>query len=143
MSVQQSFNQADFDPASIVKLYVDAIENWKKNYEIITRTMAESAGPAANESQGKEAPLAELQSLGSQLFRKIVETEVELCRFSEKRWSQYLKLPEAIESCKSPTELAQLQTDFCSRFTTDYSNEGSKLFGSFNELMSHSGAGNR
>ncbi|MGA7329071.1 MAG: hypothetical protein WBX25_32430 [Rhodomicrobium sp.] len=74
----------------------------------------------------------------AQLFQKVVEAEMELCRFYEKRWSQYLKLPQAMATCKSPMELAELQNSFCSKFTADYVDEGSKLFDSFKDVLAHS-----
>jgi hypothetical protein len=137
MAVQQSFSQSDFDPGSIVKLYADAFESWKKNYESFTKAMPERSSFSPSHELMDEKPAAELQNLGSQLFRKAVETEMELCRFYEKRWSQYLKLAEAVANCKSPVELVQLQNNFCTQCAADYANEGSKLFGSFNQWASH------
>ncbi len=132
---QQTLGQPNLDPASILKLYQDAMEAWKKNYESFTKGMADvsptTTASGVRESLGHGFP--------AQLFQKVVETEMELCRFYEKRLSDYLKLPQAIASCKSPMELAELERNFCSEFTRDYTNEGSKLSGSFTKLMSHSG----
>lgn len=141
MSAQQSLNQSDFDPAPIVKLYVDAVESWKNNYDRLARTMMEAATPAPSANQASGVPMEPLQSIGPRLFRKMVETEMELCRFYETRWSQYLKLPEAILACKSPMEFAELQANFCSRLAADYTNEGAKLFGALSELVSHTVGG--
>ncbi|MGO9483266.1 MAG: hypothetical protein ACLPX9_01605 [Rhodomicrobium sp.] len=132
---QQNPVQPNLDPASILKLYQEAMEAWTKNYESFTKAMADVSRPIA--ASGVAESLG--QGFPAQFFQKVVETEMELCRFYEKRWSEYSKLPQAIASCKSPMELAELERNFCSAFTRDYTNEGSKLFSSFTELMSHSG----
>ncbi|MGA7329458.1 MAG: hypothetical protein WBX25_34510 [Rhodomicrobium sp.] len=134
---QQTVSPSDLDPASVMKLYLAAIETWEKNYESFTKAMAEASSSTA------APPIAEsAQDLPAQLFQKVIEAEMELCRFYEKRWSEYLKLPQAIASCKSAIDLAELENSFYSRFTTDYASEGSKLFRSFTELVSHSAVKN-
>jgi len=135
--VTQPLSQSDFDPSSMVKLYLGALESWKKNYENLVSSMAE-ASPLPAASSTEHSAAANGQDVAVQLFQKAVEAEMELCRFYEKRWSQYLKLPQAMANCKSPMELAELQNSFCSKFTADYVDEGSRLFDSFKEVLSHS-----
>src|SRR5579883_350215 len=127
MSIQPSLDQAGFGPAFIAKLYAEAVERWKENYEGLAKTMTEPSPALERKTAAEAMPYAELQSIGSRFFRNIVEAEIELCRFYEKRWSQYLELPDTIASCKSPADLAQVQTEFCSRLTADYAAEGSKF----------------
>ena len=84
--VTQPLSQSDFDPSSMVKLYLGALESWKKNYENLVSSMAE-ASPLPAASSTEHSAAANGQDVAVQLFQKVVEAEMELCRFYEKRWS--------------------------------------------------------
>jgi hypothetical protein len=131
------------DIAPLMKFYMDSFETWKKNYETLTRSMtnggAEQHGGALGNAMTQfEGPLQAWQKMAGEYFHRFVETQMELCRFYESRWSQYLKIQETLSSCRSPTEIGDQQASFFNRFLNDYTAESKKLMQSFADLTAKS-----
>jgi hypothetical protein len=84
-----------------------------------------------------DGALLQWQKSGEELFRRFVQSQIELWRFLGGRWEQYLKLLEQISQCRSLTELGELQSAFLSKFASDYLQEAGKLDGSVAEVARH------
>lgn len=140
-----------FDISPMLKMYMESLELWKKNYESVVgnATDQQSVGEA-NGRAGKpreiapsvdgaasahDAAMLNWQKPAGDLFKRFVHNQVELCHFFGNRWEQYLKLSEQLSQCRSMTELGTLQTSFLSQFANDYMNETQKLAQPIAELM--------
>ncbi len=137
-SETQAAQRFDFDIAPVLKLYLDSIEAWKKNYDKFAQSMPMQQMPAANDAFAStfDQAMANWQKTGEEVFKRFVEQQIELCRFFGKRWEQYLKLPEQFSNCKTPADAAQLQMAFLNQMATEYAKEGSRLTQPITELMS-------
>jgi len=147
-----------FDISPMLKMYMESLELWKKNYESIVakatdqqgvgeanghadkpREIAPSVGGGASThdaaSPAYDAAILNWQNSAGDLFKRFVHNQVELCHFFGNRWEQYLKLPEQLSQCRSMTEIGNLQTSFLSQFANDYMNETQKLAQPVAELM--------
>ena len=80
-----------------------------------------------------DAALLDWQKSGEEIFKRFVQSQMELCHFFGHRCEQYLKLPEQLSQCRSLTELGELQSAFLSKFASDYLLEAGKLGGSVGE----------
>ena len=110
----------------VLRMYSEALQQTKKNCEtagqlVQNMTAPDRAKPAVAEpSRGPENP-------GAQYFRRAVEGQMSLCRFFEQRWSNYMGVPDAIASCKSPFDVLPLQASFVKQLIDDYANEGARI----------------
>ena len=123
-----------FDIAPMWKMYMEPIEAWRKNYE----TFLKSTPFRADGMDGKKAEVESITSSndaamldwrksGEEIFKRVVQNQMELCHFFGHRWEQYLKLPEQLSQCRSLTELGELQSAFLTKFASDYMQETEKL----------------
>jgi hypothetical protein len=137
-----------FDISPMLKMYMESIELWKKNYENMMKSAKDMQGASgANEaahvthspagSSAYDAALLNWQKSGEELFKRFVQNQIELCHFFSGRWEQYLKLPEQLSQCRSLTELGNLQSSFLSQFANDYRHETEKLAHPVAELMTN------
>ncbi len=146
MATPQGTQPFDFDIAPVFKMYLESVEAWKKNYETLVKTTnrQKTSRPAeAVTSAAYDAAMVNWQKNGEELFKNLVEQQVELCHFFGRRWEQYLRLPDQLAKCHSASEFSHVQTDFLSQLASDYANESSKLMQPFNALMSSWGMGRR
>ncbi len=137
-SQTQTAQRFDFDIAPVLKMYLDSIETWKKNYEKFAQAMPalQSSGAHDPVSPTFDQAMANWQKAGEEVFKRFIEQQIELCRFFGKRWELYLKLPEQFSSCKTPADVAQMQMTFFNQMAAEYAQEGSRLAMPMNELMS-------
>jgi len=132
-----------FDISPMLKMYMESIELWKKNYEAFLKSAplgAEGiAGKAGSESAASayDAALLNWQQSGEELFNRLVQNQIELCHFFGNRWEQYLKLPHQLSQCHSLTELGTIQSSFLNQFASDYMHETEKLAQPVAELMTN------
>jgi hypothetical protein len=137
-----------FDISPMLKMYMESVELWKKNYENMTKSAKDMQGASgANEaaqvthspagSSAYDAALLNWHKSGEELFKRFVQNQIELCHFFSSRWEQYLKLPEQLSQCRSLTELGNLQISFLSQFANDYRHETEKLAHPVAELMTN------
>ncbi len=136
---QQSLTQPRFDTSSVMDMYLASVDAWKKNLD----AFAEASGSRAKQRSEMPPPAAvmektsaQLQKSGEDLFRRVIEEQMELCRFFGKRWEQYLSLPADISRCHSAADIAQLQLSFLTRMAADYGIEGRHFAQTFQELVS-------
>ncbi|KAI94439.1 hypothetical protein T281_10960 [Rhodomicrobium udaipurense JA643] len=164
--MQQSPQPSTFDLSPVLKAYVDSIDIWKKNYENIAKSAREIQGftvegfggngaasasalsaAAKTEIDAEKAAydnaVAQWQKSGDDLFKRLVQNQVELCRFFGSRWEQYLSLPDQVAQCRTVAEFGNLQQSFLTRFASDYMQEGEKLAQPFAEYMASLGNNNR
>ena len=103
-----------FDISPMLKMYMESIELWKKNYE----NFLKSAPLGADGIDGKKAEVESItspndaallnwQKSGEEVFKRFVQNQMELCHFFGHRCEQYLKLPEQLSQCRSLTELGE------------------------------------
>jgi hypothetical protein len=137
-----------FDISPMLKMYMESIELWKKNYENMMKSAKDIQGThGANEAaqvthspagaSAYDAALLNWQKSGEEFFKRFVQNQIELCHFFSSRWEQYLKLPEQLSQCRSLTELGNLQSSFLSQFANDYRRETEKLAHPVAELMAN------
>ncbi len=145
-----------FDISPVLKMYMESIELWKKNYENFMQNAKDMQGVFGTDGHGEktaqatlapggsasayDAALLNWQKSGEELFKRFVQNQLELCHFFSSRWEQYLKLPEQLSQCRSMTELGNLQSSFLSQFASDYMHETEKLAQPMAELMKGLGA---
>ena len=143
MTAQYSAQSFDFNIAPVVKMYLDSMEAWKKNYEAITGNVktAQASYPAEGTKALQDSVLAFWQKSGAEVVKRFVEQQIELCRFFAGRWEQYLKLTEQLAHCNTPADMGQVQTEFLSQFANDYMRETSKLSVPAGDLASRWAAG--
>lgn len=123
----QAQTKLDFLPA--LKLYFESLEVWKNNCD---QFMA-----ASKSSHPEDAPnilpftgtleSSDLQKSAEVLFKRLVENQIELCRFYGKRWEEYLTITGKLHQCKSMADFTQLQTAFLSKMMNDYTQEAKRL----------------
>jgi hypothetical protein len=149
MTNQQPF---EFNIAPLMKMYAESIEAWKKNYESLAGSVAESAkpvhsntspfasasAPASSSSQPSyDASVGTWQKSGEELFKRLAEQQIEMTRFFVSRWEHFLKLPAQLAQCRTPVEATQVQAAFLSEFANEFMQESQKLAQPVGELMSH------
>ena len=133
-----------FDISPTLKMYLEFIELWKRNYE----NFLKSAPLGADGMDGNKAEVESItspnnaaplnwQESGEEIFKRFVQNQMELCHLFGHRWEQYLKLPEQLSQCRSVTKLGKQQSAFLSKFASDYMQEAGKLAGSVAELACH------
>jgi hypothetical protein len=138
MNVQQSPASFEFNMAPIMKMYMDSMEAWKKNYETLAGNGTHVA-PFYSTDVAKTAydfALVNWQKSGEEVFKRFVEQQIEICRFFAGRWEQYLKLPDQLAHCQTPAEIGQVQVALLGQFASDYMRESSKLSQPMGQLMS-------
>jgi hypothetical protein len=148
----ETFSQNSlFDASPALKMYVESVEFWRKNFDNFVRSANEAqnayaaAGKAANDAthaaenaaSAADAALLNTHKSSEELFKRFVENQMELCRFFGARWEQYLKLPEQLSKCRSVTEFGSMQAQFMSQFASDYMHETEKLAKPVAEMMSN------
>jgi len=138
MNKQAQTNQrADLDLGPALKLYIDGMESWKKQYENLLQTAipAQSVSPYKPVRPSQDEAMSSWQKSGQELFKRFVEQQVELCRFFGKRWEEYLALPGQFADCKTPAEAGQMQLAFMNQMAADYAQESAKLMQPMGDLM--------
>jgi hypothetical protein len=137
--VQQSIRQLSFDKSPAEEIFSASVEAWKKNLDAFAGTQKPQAEQYDGKSDGCPAPLAktapQMALPWENMFGCMVQGQMELCRFFERRWEQYLYLPGEISRCRSPVELAQLQLAFLTRMAADYGLEGRHFARAFQDLV--------
>ncbi len=140
-----------FDISPILKMYTESMELWKKNYENMMKNAKDTQGAfgANGTAQVTHSPACITPAFDAassnrpksveDLFKRFVQNQIELCHFFGSRWEQYLKLSDQLSQCRSPTELANLQSAFLSQFAKDYMHETEKLAHPVAELMTNWG----
>jgi hypothetical protein len=125
---------SSFDISPTLKMYMESIDLWKKNYENFLKSAALGAegidgkkAEAESIISAYNAALLNCQKSGEEIFKRFVQNQMELCHFFGHRCEQYLKLPEELSQCRSLTELKNLQSSFLSQFASDYMQETEKL----------------
>ncbi|MGO9472204.1 MAG: hypothetical protein ACLPWS_02075 [Rhodomicrobium sp.] len=138
MNVQQSPASFEFNMAPIMKMYVDSMEAWKKNYETLAGNGTHSAPSYSTDvtKTAYDSALTNWQKSGEEVFKRFVEQQIDICRFFAGRWEQYLKLPDQLAHCHTPAEIGQVQAAFLSQFASEYMHESSKLAQPMGQLMS-------
>ncbi len=133
MPETESTVQSDFAP--FFNLYVQAMEGWKQNYETFAKlASAPGAANKASASAFGQKPWGAWRELLRASFRRYVEVQIELCRFYESRWRDYLRLAEMLAASRSPSDVEASEASFVKQAMTDYANESRKLMQSFAEL---------
>jgi len=157
MTEQSSGQPNTSETSPVLKMYMDSIELWKKNYENFTKSAKEmqsafgangsgasltgQAGQATESAaSAADAVLLNWQKSAEELFKRFVQNQIEICRFFGTRWEQYLKLPDQVSHCRSITELGNIQAAFMSQFATDYMHETEKLAKPVSEFMAGLGS---
>ncbi|WP_088344907.1 MULTISPECIES: hypothetical protein [Rhodomicrobium] len=134
MNRQSSGGQrADLDFAPALRMYLDNIESWRKHYEKLTQAQAASTDPVTS---AYEQTVANLQRGGQEVFKRLVEQQIELCRFMGRRWENYLELPDQLARCRSPADFGQTQLAFLNQLASEYAQETGRLLQPMNELVS-------
>ncbi len=138
MNTQHSMQQSDLDVMPALKMYLDSLEAWKKNYENFAGESKNIPNSHASQSTKAtdETALADWSKSGTGILKQLVDQQVELCRFFGNRWEQYLKLTQDLARCRTPAELGQVQAAFVTQFATDYVRETTKLSKPLAEMMS-------
>lgn len=134
-SAQQSLSQARFDAGPVLDIYLASLEAWKKNFDAFAEASQQQTKTQAA-AVTIESTSNQLEKTGADIFRRLIQEQVELCRFFGKRWEQYLSLPSDISRCHSPADLAQLQLAFLTKMAADYGIEGRHFARTFQELVS-------
>lgn len=123
MPEQSALQPLAFDVGPAVKLYMDSVEAWRKSCERLSSPPNASA-EAANRSEtalpNYDKVVAGWQKVALVAFRGFVEQQIELCRFFEGRWEQYLHLQDRLNECRRPGELGRVHADFVAKLANDY-----------------------
>lgn len=93
---------------------------------------------AASKSKKTETPeataaLAALNPMAAKVWQDIL---TESARFMTERLQKDMETQKALLSCKSPTELMQLQTEFYQEALSDYTEQTTRML----QLMSQTGS---
>jgi hypothetical protein len=115
----------------VLKVYSETLQQMKKNCETAGQLVQNMAAPERAKPAPVESPRTAAQNPATQFFRRVVESQMSLCRFFEHRWSNYTALPDAIASCKSPLDVLPLQASFLKQFANDYANQGAQMMQAF------------
>lgn len=125
MSMPSPTHQAfDFEFVPALKLFMENMEVWKKNYEQVLKgaNIASAAGSELPVNPAEQA-IGAWSSAGEALFTSFVEQQIELCRFYGKRWETYLDHPRRLSRCKNPADAIELQMEFVKKMAEDYTHE--------------------
>ncbi len=138
MNQQYSAQAFEFNVAPVMKLYMESLEAWKRNYEALAGNAGNvlSAYSTDHTKTAYDTAAGGLQKSGEDMFKRFVAQQIELCRFFAGRWEQYLKLPGQLASCHTPADLGQLQVAFLNRAANDYVNETGQLSKPMTDLLS-------
>lgn len=134
MTVQESFAQPeDFAP---MNAYLDSFGIWQKYLETAFSDTVQGRS-VATQSFGSPAgkDMTAIHQAGGEVFRNLVEQQIELCRFLGKRWENYLDLPDRCARCRTPMDFAQLQFQFLNKMAADYAAESAKLAKPMNRMI--------
>ena len=89
-----------FDISPMLKMYMESMELWKKNYENFLKSallgangMDGTKAEVENITSPNDAALLNWQKSGEEIFKRFVQNQMELCHFFSHRCEQYLKLP--------------------------------------------------
>ncbi len=126
---------ANFDYSPVLKFYSDSIEAWKKNFDTLIAASDKLVEPkkAAENSNSTDpftvnlAQASHLQKSSEDLFKRLIEHQIEICRFFGKRWEEYLTLPQRLHQCKSLSDVGQMQMAFMTKMMGDYAQEAKRL----------------
>lgn len=139
MNSPQMPQRFEFDVTPLFKTYMDNLEAWKKSYEAVTKS-----APPAESTKVAEQGVAQIdntmqtwQKSGQELYRHLIEQQIEWCRFYSSRLECYLELPEQLSHCGSIGELARIQSNFFSKAVSDYLAESNRLSKPMVEFMMH------
>jgi hypothetical protein len=137
--VHQSIPQLSFDKSPAEEIFSASVEAWKKNLDAFGGTQKPQAEQYDGNPDRRPATPARTAAQTAlpweNMFGRMVQGQMELCRFFERRWEQYLYLPGEISRCRSPMELAQLQLAFLTQMAADYGLEGRHFARAFQELV--------
>ena len=91
-----------FDISPMLKMYMESIELWQKNYENFLKSVLLGAdgidgkkAEAESITSAYDAALLNWQESGEEIFKRFVQNQMELCHFFGHRCDQYLKLPSS------------------------------------------------
>lgn len=136
VSQPQSAPRFDFDFGPAFKMYMENLEKWRKSYEQLAQvSRVQPAYTAEAVSPNYDKAVGQWQKTGEELVRRFVEQQIELCRFFEKRWEQYLSLSDQLAQCRSAIDYSQAQLAFMNQLASDYARESGKFMQPMNELM--------
>ncbi len=127
----------DFDFAPALKMYLESVESWKKNYEQVMQNanLTPVTRPSDMVGAAYEQAVNNWQRAGETLFKRFIEQQIELCRFFENRLKLFLDMPARFAQCKTPAEAAQLHMEFMNRLSQEYAQESAKLIQPMSQLM--------
>jgi hypothetical protein len=139
MNAHQSPQSFDFSVGPVMKMYLDSVEAWKKNYEAFTMNPkgVQSIYSLDSAKTSYEPPFPGWHKTGEEFFKRFVEQQIELCRFFASRWEQYLKLSDQLAQCHSPADFGQVQAAFMNQAANDYMHEAAKLAQPMGEFTSY------
>ena len=133
MAETKSTTQSDFAP--LFDFYAQAMQGWKQNYDAFAKlTGLPSAGSAGSVPAFNDKPWASYRAAVADTLRRFIEMQIELCRFYENRWRDYLRLSNMLAAAKSPGDFEASEASFVKQAMTDYANESRKLMQSFAEM---------
>ena len=118
-------------------MQIQSLDACKKGYETFIQASEKSVSETTALLQEGAGRLAPIQKTGEEIYRHVVENQIELCRFFAGRWEHYLTLPSEISHCRTPADIAQLQLAFVTKMASDYTQEGSRLARPFQEIVSN------
>ena len=115
----------------VLGMYFDAIQQWNKSYDSAKQATHQHNAEYRPLSFASEAPATPSKTIAAHSYRRLIENQMARCRFMEHRWSQYLGLPQAAATCKSPLDLLTLQASFVKKAFDDYAKEGARAMEMF------------
>ncbi len=139
MNAHQSPQSFDFTVAPVMKMYLDSVEAWKKNYESLAINGKGLQPPNSPEyaKSAYENALGGWHKSGEEFYKRFVEQQIELCRFFAGRWEKHLKLSDQLSQCHTAADFGQVQAAFLNQAANDYMHETGKLTQPIGELISH------
>ena len=91
-----------FDISPTLKMYMESIELWQKNYENFLKSALLGAdgidgkkAEAESITSAYDAALLNWQESGEEIFKRFVQDQMKLCHFFGHRCEQYLKRPSS------------------------------------------------
>jgi hypothetical protein len=123
------------DYTHLILEYLDALRQQKKMYEYAKQPMNDPARPVRASPSAFEAAYTAYKSLGMQVFRHTVETQIGLWRFLERRRSSCMALPDALLGCKSPLDFLCSQASFVKQLIEDQASESARMMQSYFAFM--------
>ncbi len=129
------------DLLPILKLYLEGIEAWKKNYDqFVDANKASRAFDTQDRTLfANSSETNDLQKSAESLFKRQIENQIEICRFYGKRWEEYLTIADCIHRCKTMADLGKMQSAFVTKMINDYTAEGKRLWEPVLDFVSKSG----